>query len=65
MSITGLADRLVSAVVPTTDASASCGTFQFRFYRRCAAAFKHKAFLEDACGNTKWGSCVDARPECG
>ncbi|HEV7655262.1 MAG TPA: hypothetical protein VGP36_11120 [Mycobacteriales bacterium] len=65
MSITKLADRLVSAVVPTTDASANCGRFRFLFYRCCAAPFQHKAVSEDTCGNQMVGSCLNARPECG
>ena len=65
MSIAKLADRVISAVVPTTEASASCGTFQVVYYRCCAAAFKHKALRQDACGNTQWGTCVNSYPECG
>ena len=65
MSITRLADRLISAVVPTTDASASCGRYEFVYYRCCAAAFKHKALYQDVCGNTQWGSSVNSYPECG
>lgn len=65
MSIVKLADRLISAVVPTTEASANCGSFKFKYYRCCAAAFKHKALSEDACGNTQWSSCTNSYPECG
>lgn len=65
MSITKLADRLLSAVVPTTVASAGCGSYQLVYYRCCAAAFKHRGLYQNVCGQTQWGSCVNSHPECG
>jgi hypothetical protein len=66
MSITKLADRIVGKIIPTTEAAAICAPFRVAYYRCCAARFKHKAFLvDDICGRTQWGSCVNSTPECG
>ena len=57
MSITSLGERLLSAAVPTVEATANCGRCEERALSRCCRRNYRRFALVDVCGNVCGHRC--------